>query len=98
MHRDSPTDNRYTSNVVANRFKPLLAYTSLNNTKSPVFDDSERRSPSIVNLPPTSSHSNSTPFTMRNGNIMKKDPSDVDQLTRLLMKTINSSNEPNFFG
>ncbi|CAF0997804.1 unnamed protein product [Adineta steineri] len=99
MHRDSPIDNRYTSNVVANRFKPLLAYTNLNSNKSLVFENSEHRSPSIVNLPPTSSpHSNSTPFSMRSGNLMKKDPSDVDHLTRLLMKSINSSNEPNFFG
>ncbi|CAF1103030.1 unnamed protein product [Rotaria sordida] len=98
MHHDSPIDNRYTSNVVANRFKPLMAYTSVNSNKSPVFDNSERRSPSIVNLPPTSSHSNSTSFTMRNGNIMKRDTTDVDHLTKLLMKSMNSSNEPNFFG
>ncbi|CAF4125803.1 unnamed protein product, partial [Rotaria sordida] len=75
-----------------------MAYTSVNSNKSPVFDNSERRSPSIVNLPPTSSHSNSTSFTMRNGNIMKRDTSDVDHLTKLLMKSMNSSNEPNFFG
>jgi hypothetical protein len=99
MHRDSPIDNRYTSNVIANRFKPLIAYTNPNSTKSPVFDNTERRSPSIVNLPPTSSHSNHpTPFSIRSGNLIKKDPSDVDHLTKLLMKSINSSNEPNFFG
>ena len=35
---------------------------------------------------------------MRNGNLIKKDQSDVDHLTKLLMKSMNSSNEPNFFG
>ncbi|UJR26863.1 hypothetical protein I4U23_008174 [Adineta vaga] len=98
MHRDAPTDNRYASNVIANRFKPLLAYTSPNSNNSPIFDNSEHRSPSVVNLPPTSSHSNSTPFTMRTGHMMKKDSTDVDHLARLLMKSIHSSNEPNFFG
>jgi hypothetical protein len=91
MHRDSPIDNRYTSNVIANRFKPLMAYTNLNSTKSPVFDNSERQSPSIMNLPPTS-------FPIRNGNLLKRDLSDVDHLTKLLMKTMNSSNEPSIFG
>ena len=98
MHRDIPIDNRHTSNVIANRIKPFMAYTSPNSNKSPVFDNTERRSPSIVNLPPPSSHSNSTPFTMRSGNLMKRDPSDVDHLTKLLMKTINSSHEPIIFG
>ncbi|CAF0904097.1 unnamed protein product [Rotaria sp. Silwood1] len=98
MHRDSSIDNRYTSNVVANRFKPLMAFTSPNSSKSPVLDNSGRRSPSVVNLPPTSSHSNSTPFTMRSGNLIKRDSSDVDHLTKLLMKSMNSSNEPHFFG
>ncbi|CAF3944203.1 unnamed protein product [Rotaria sp. Silwood1] len=88
MHRDSPIDNQYTSNVVANRFKPLMAYTSVNSNKSPVFDNSERRSPSVVNLLPTSSHPNSTPFTMRNGNLIKRDASDDDHLTKLLMKSM----------
>src|ERR1700722_13180487 len=91
MHRDSPIDNRYTSNVIANRFKPLLTYTNQNSTKSTVFENSERRSSSVVNLPPTS-------FPIRSGNLMKRDPSDVDHLTKLLMKSMNSSNEPNFFG
>jgi hypothetical protein len=91
MHRDSPIDNRYTSNVIANRLKPLIAYTNPNGTNSPVFENSEHRSPSLVNLPPTS-------FPQRNGNLMKKDPSDVDHLTKLLMKSMNSSNEANFFG
>ncbi|CAF1543507.1 unnamed protein product [Rotaria magnacalcarata] len=98
MLRDSPLDTRYTSNVVANRFKPLIAFTSSNGNKSPVFDNIERRSPSVVNLPPTSSHPNPTPFTIRSGHQMRKEPSDVDQLTKLLMKSMNSSNEPNFFG
>ncbi|CAF3095523.1 unnamed protein product [Rotaria socialis] len=98
--RDSPLDSRYTSNVVANRFKPLIAFTSPNGNQSPVFDNIERQSPSVVNLPPTSSHPNSnpTPFTIRSGHQMRKEPSDVDQLTKLLMKSMNSSNEPNFFG
>jgi len=87
MHRDS-NDNRYTSNVVANRFKPLIAYTNPNNN---TYD----RSSAIVNLPPAP---NSNSLTMRHGNLIKKEQTDVDQLTRLLMKTINSSNEPNFFG
>jgi hypothetical protein len=91
MHRDSPIDNRYTSNVIANRFKPLMAYTNPNSTKSPVFDNAERRSPSIVNLPPTS-------FPIRNGHLIKKDLPDVDHLTKLLMKSMNSTNEQNFFG
>ncbi|CAF4547903.1 unnamed protein product [Rotaria sp. Silwood1] len=98
MHRDSSIDNRYTSNVVANRFKPLMAFTSPNSSKSPVLDNSGRQSPSVVNLPPTSSHPNSTPFTMRSGNLIKRDSSDVDHLTKLLMKSMNSSNEPHFFG
>jgi len=99
MHRDSPIDNRYKSNVVANRFKPLIGYKNSNNTKSSVFDNSERRSPSIVNLPPASSHANNpTSFPIRSGHLMKKDSSDVDNVTKLLMKSMNSSNEPNFFG
>ncbi len=91
IHRDSPIDNRYSPNVIANRFKPLLPYTNPNNTKSPVFDDAERRPSSVANLPPTS-------FPIRSGNLMRKEPSDVDHLTKLLMKSMNSSNEPNFFG
>ena len=92
MHRDSPIDNRYTSNVITNRFKPLLTYTNPNSTKSSVFENSEHRSSSsVVNLPPTS-------FPIRSGNLMKKDPTDVDHLTKLLMKSMNSSNEQNFFG
>jgi hypothetical protein len=87
MHRDS-VDNPYTSNVVANRFKPLIAYT---NPKSNTFD----RSSAIVNLPPASS---STSLTMRNGNLIKKEQSEVDHLTKLLMKSMNSSNDSNFFG
>ena len=91
MHRDSPLDNRYTSNVIANRFKPLVTYPNPNESNSPVFDKPEHSSPSLVNLPPTS-------FPLRNGNPMKRDPSDLDHLTKLLMKSMNSSNEPNFFG
>jgi hypothetical protein len=87
MHRDS-NDNRYTSNVVANRFKPLIAYT---NPNSNTYD----RSSAIVNLPPAP---NSNSLTMRHGNLIKKEQTDVDHLTKLLMKNMNSSNEPNFFG
>ncbi len=87
MHRDS-NDNRYTSNVVANRFKPLIAYTSPNSN---TYD----RSSAIVNLPPAP---NSNSLTMRHGNLIKKEQTDVDHLTKLLMKSLNSSNEPNFFG
>jgi hypothetical protein len=86
-HRDS-VDNRYTSNVVANRFKPLMTYT---NPNSSTFD----RSTAIVNLPPASSP---TSLTMRSGHLIRKEQSDVDHLTKLLMKSMNSSNEPNFFG
>lgn len=91
VHRDSPVDNRYPSNVTANRFKPLISYPNPNGRNSPVLENSERRSSTLVNLPPTS-------FPMRNGNQMKKPPADLDHLTKLLMKTMNSSNEPNFFG
>ncbi|CAF0782119.1 unnamed protein product [Adineta ricciae] len=98
-HRDSSLDNRYVSNVAANRFKPFIAYANPNSIRPSSFDGSESRSPSAVaNLPPASSNSNSTPFTMRSGHTMKRDSTDVDNLARLLMKSINSSNEPNFFG
>ncbi|CAF4368114.1 unnamed protein product [Rotaria socialis] len=99
-HRQTPTtfhqgekrrnsnDNRYTSNIVANRFKSSMAYTSLNNNN---FDR-----PSIsANLPPASS---SISLPQRNGHAMRKEQSDVDHLTKLLMKSMNVSNEPNFFG
>jgi hypothetical protein len=82
MHRD------YTSNVVANRFKPLIAYTSPNSN---TYD----RSSAIVNLPPTPSP---TSLNLRHGNLIRKEQPDVDHLTKLLMKSMNSSNEPNFFG
>lgn len=98
VHHDSPVDTRYASNLVANRFKPLIAFTSPNSNKSPVFDNTERRSPSVVNLPPTSSHPNSTPFSIRSGHLLRKDPTDVDHLTKLLMKSMITSNEPNFLG
>jgi hypothetical protein len=77
MHRD------YSPNLVANRFKPLIAYTSPD------------RSSAIVNLPPTPSP---TSLNIRNGNLIKKEQSEVDHLTKLLMKSMNSSNEPNLFG
>jgi hypothetical protein len=35
---------------------------------------------------------------MRHGNLIKREQTDVDHLTKLLMKSMNSSNEPNFFG
>ena len=91
VHRDSPLDNRYPSNVTASRFKPLISYPNPNGRNSPVLENSERRSSTLVNLPPTS-------FPMRNGNQIKKPPVDLDHLTKLLMKSMNSSNEPNFFG
>lgn len=85
--------------MVANRFKPSIAYANPNSNRPSTFDGSESRSSSAVaNLPPASSHSASTPFTMRSGHMMKRDTADVDHLARLLMKSINSSNEPNFFG
>jgi hypothetical protein len=87
MHRDS-VDNRYTSNVVANRFKPSLAYTNPNGN---TYD----RSAAIVNLPPAP---NSNSLTMRHGNLIKKEQTEVDHLTKLLMKSMHSANEPNFFG
>jgi hypothetical protein len=87
MHRDS-IDNRYTSNVVANRFKPLIAYTSPNSN---TYD----RTSAIVNLPPAP---NSTSLTMSHGNLIRKEQANIDHLTRILMKNMNSSNEPNFFG
>ncbi|CAF4558430.1 unnamed protein product [Rotaria magnacalcarata] len=86
-HRNS-IDNRYTSNIVANQFKPSMAYTGPNNNN---FDR-----PSIsANLPPASS---STCLPQRNGHAMRKEQSEVDHLTKLLMKSMNVSNEPNFFG
>ena len=69
------------TNMIANRFKPLIACTN---------------SPAIVNLPPAPSPTSS--ISMRNGHGMKRDPSDVDHLTKLLLKSMNSANEPNFFG
>lgn len=49
--------------------------------------------PAIVNLPPAT-------VSMRNGGHgLKRDPpADVDHLTKLLLKSMNSANEPNFFG
>ena len=91
MHRDSSIDNRHTSNVLASRLKPLLGYTNPNGSNAPAFEPSEHRPPSLINRPPTS-------FPQRSGSLLKKDPSDVDQLTKLLMKSMNSSNEANFFG
>ncbi|CAF2814343.1 unnamed protein product [Rotaria sp. Silwood2] len=87
MRRDSG-DNRYKSNIVANRFKSSIAYTSPNNN---TFD----RSSTSANLPPASS---STSLPIRSGHLIKKEPSEVDQLAKLLMKSMNVSNEPNFFG
>jgi hypothetical protein len=87
MHRDS-VDNRYPSNVIANRFKPLIAYA---NPNSNTYD----RSKAIVNLPPAP---NSTSLTMRHGNLVKKEQTEVDHLMKLLMKNMNSSNEPNILG
>jgi hypothetical protein len=86
FHQDS-IDNRYTSNVVANRFKPSVAFTNPNNT----YD----RSSTIVNLPPAP---NSSSLTIRQGNIIRKEHNDLDHLTKLLMKSMNSVNEPNVFG
>jgi hypothetical protein len=73
-----------------------MTYTSLNSNKSPVFDNSGRRSPCVVNLPPTSSHP--TSFPTRNGNLIKKDHTDVDHLTKSLTKSMTSANTPNCFG
>ncbi len=87
MYRDS-IDNRYPSNIIANRFQPLIAYTTPNSN---TYD----RSTAIVNLPPAP---NSTSLTMRHGNLVRKEPTEMDQLTKLLRKNMNSSNEPNFFG
>ena len=89
MRRDSP-DSRYTSNMIANRFKPLIAYTNPTSA-STAFD----RSPAIVNLPPAAGP---TPAGTRNGHVGKREGADVDHLTKLLLKSMNSSNEPNFFG
>ena len=91
MHRDPPIDNRHTSNVLANRLKPLLGYPNPNGSNAPAFEPPEHRPPSLINRPPTS-------FPQRSGSQLKKDPSDVDHLTKLLMKSMNSSNEANFFG
>ena len=65
-----------------------MAYTSPNNNN---FD----RPSTSANLPPASS---STSLPQRNGHAMRKEQSDVDHLTKLLMKSMNVSNEPNFFG
>ena len=97
-HCASPIDSRFTSNIVTNRFKPLMIYASPNSNKSSVLDNSERRSPSVVNLPPTASRANPTPFSLHAGNIMKRDLSDIDHLSKLLIKSMNPSNEPNLFG
>ncbi len=86
--RHDASDHRYTSNVVANRFKPLIAYTSPNSN---TYD----RSSAIVNLPPAP---NSTSLPIRHGNVVKREQTEIDQLTKLLMKSMNSSSEPNFFG
>lgn len=76
IHID-PVDTRYSSNIVSNRFKPLVAYTSPNT---------------IVTLPPAPN------LTIRHGNLVRKDSTDIDHLTKLLMKTMHSTNEPNVFG
>ena len=87
MHRDS-LDNRYTSHVIGNRFKPVMVYAS---PKNQTFD----RTAAIVNLPPAPA---STSLSMRNGNLIKRDHTDTDHLTKLLMKSINISNESNVYG
>lgn len=87
------SDNRYTSNVITNRFKPLIAFTNPNTTTT--NNNNDRSSAKIVNLPPAP---NSTSVTMRQGNIIKKEQNDLDHLTKLLIKSMNSANEPNFFG
>ena len=84
MHHD-PLDNRF---VLANRFKPLISYT-------PPTSNTYDRTSAIVNLPPAS---NSTSLPIRHGNMIKKEQNEVDHLTKLLMKSMNSANEPNFFG
>ncbi|CAF1223435.1 unnamed protein product [Rotaria sordida] len=82
--RDSG-DNPYKSNIVANRFKSSIAYTSPNNN---TFD---RPSTISANLPPIS-------LPIHHEHLIKKEQSEVDHLTSLLMKSMNSSNQPNFFG
>ncbi|CAF1099093.1 unnamed protein product [Adineta steineri] len=81
-------DKRYTLNPTTNRFKPLIVYTT---PKTNTFD----RSSPIVNLPPAS---NSTSLSMRNGNIIKRDHYNVDQLTKFFIKNMNTTNEANVFG
>ena len=71
--RRSSMDNRLTSNVVSNRFKPLIAYT----------------------IP---DRSNASSLIMHHGNLINQENSELDQLTKLLIQSINSSNETNFFG
>jgi hypothetical protein len=73
---------------IANRYQPLIAYATPNSN---TYD----RSTAIVNLPPAP---NSTSLTMRHGNLIRKEPTEMDQLTKLLIKNMNSSNEQNFFG
>lgn len=84
IHLDS-LDTRYTSNIVSNRFKPLIAYTSPNSN---AFE----RTPTIVTLPPAPN------LTVRHGNLLRKNSNDIDDLTKLLMKTMHSTNAPNVFG
>ena len=73
---------------IGNRYQPLIAYATPNSN---TYD----RSPAIVNLPPAP---NSTSLTMRHGNLVRKEPTEMDQLTKLLIKSMNSSNESNFLG
>ena len=51
-----------------------------------------------MNLPPASAVSSHTPSALRNGHSTTKAPSSVDHLRKLLMKSMNSSHAPNFFG
>ncbi|CAF1103454.1 unnamed protein product [Rotaria sp. Silwood1] len=87
MRRDSG-DNLYKSNIITNPFKSSIAYPGPKNN---TFDYSSTN----ANLPPTS---NSNSLSIRNGNLIKKEQTEVDNLTKFLMKSMNASNEPNFFG
>lgn len=66
-----------------------MAYTSPN--KNNKLDQSSIS----ADLPPAS---NPTNVPIRNGLGMKKEQSEVDHLTKLLMKSMNPSNQSNFFG
>ena len=90
FQRDS-IDHRLPANVVANRFKPLIAYTIPNRTSSPVLDSKmSRRPPTLIHLPPIASLT-----TPRHSNPPRN---DTDHLKALLMKTIHRSSAGNFFG